>query len=105
MALLRQFKEKSKEQGPEERIAYWFSTVPWNIPAGDTPTTPVVVLKLNGVDVSADHLVGLPTIVANIFTTPIVELLERGNRYRLECKWTYSGNTLEAFGDLPVSEE
>ena len=32
-------------------------------------------------------------------------LWHMGNRYRLECKWTYSGNTLEAFGDLPVSEE
>lgn len=40
------------------------------------------------------------TIVGRGITTPLVQSLTAGSQYRLEIKWTDSGNTLEAYLDI-----
>lgn len=99
----RRFKESPMEQGSDEKIARRLDTQPW----GGNPEAPVTaVLKLNGVDVSADHLDGSAVIEDThyIVTSHAYDLV-KGTKYRLEVSWIYAGNTVEAFGDLVCSEE
>lgn len=92
----REFQESPFAQGVDESIAYTL-TVPssW----GSSPTSPSVVIKdPDGVDVSATCLSGSASVLGSVITTPKVKSLIAGNVYRLEVKWTDSGNTLEAYG-------
>jgi hypothetical protein len=91
------FKESPLYQGVDEQIAYRLLTTPW----GSTPSGAAVVLKdHNNVDVSASCLSGLPSTSGNYITTPIVQNLTAGNKYRLEIKFTISGNVAEAWGEI-----
>lgn len=99
MANVREFKDSPWVQGPDEKIAYKVDTANW--PGTGSPSAPVVKLyDESGNDLSAAHLSGVPSIVGTEITTPLVQLLVEGKKYRLEVKWDRSGNTLEAFGGI-----
>jgi hypothetical protein len=91
---IRIFKEQSKHQGKDEKIAYKIDTTPW----GGSPSKGMSHIVCGGVGVCADHLEGEPQSEGNVITTPLVVGLVPGNRYRLEVKWTCQSNTLEAYG-------
>jgi len=99
MSNLREFSNSPVVQGPDEKIAYKLDTANW--PGSGNPTNAIVKLfdDANS-DVSATKLSGAASILGTEITTPLVQLLEDGEGYRLEVKWDRSGNTLEAFGGI-----
>jgi hypothetical protein len=82
-------------QGEDEEIAYLLTTTPW----GSTPGTIVVKLYEGNdrTDVSATCLSGAASALADVITTPVVKSLTAGLQYRLEIKFTCSGNIFEAY--------
>lgn len=100
MATKREFQESPIYQGEDEQIAYVLDTTPW----GGSPSSPSVVLKDGDTDVSSVNLSGSPSVSDDDITTPAVISLTAGRRYRLEIKFTISGNVFEAYGDI-IGEE
>ena len=92
---IRETKESPVVQGVDERIAYTLTTTPW----GSSPGTLSCALKtLPGlVDVSAAKLTGSTTASGDVITSPVVFGLASGQQYRLEFKFTISGNVFEAY--------
>lgn len=92
---IRETKESPLTQGIDERIAYTLTTTPW----GSSPSSVSCALKtLPGlVDVSAAKLSGSASATGDVITSPIVFGLASGQQYRLEWKFTISGNVLEAY--------
>ncbi len=92
---LREFIESPIVQGAEEEIAYYFSTTPW----GSNPTSiSAKIYDKDGVDKSSTCLSGSPSVLNNVITTPMVKALTAEKIYRLEVKFTISGNIFEVFG-------
>jgi hypothetical protein len=101
MLVDRKIIESPLTQGVDEQIAYVLDTTPW----GGTPTSPSVVAKdSNGTDQSGTVLSGSATVSGDDITSPSVQSLTDGEHYRIEWKFTISGNVLEAWMDL-VAEQ
>jgi hypothetical protein len=98
----RKFKESPLKMGEDEIIAFALTVPPtW----GSSPASPTNVLKNEaGTDVSSSNLEGDPSVSGSVITTSKVKSLTDGQRYRLEVKWTDTGNTLEAFAWI-IAEE
>jgi hypothetical protein len=81
-------------QGQDEEIAYGILTTEW----GSNPTSVSVKLyDTDGTDVSSTSLSGSASVSGDTITTPVVKLLTAGEKYRLEVKFTCSGNVFEPF--------
>ena len=97
----RRIQESPLYQGEDEQIAYTLTTTPW----GSDPTGEAVVLKdIDGEDVSETHLTGSPSVDGDVITTPTVHSLVAGQRYRLEIKFTVSGNVMETYATIIAQE-
>lgn len=100
----REVKEGKLLQGVDERIAYTLTTTPW----GSSPGTIVVTLwdMTSGtpVDKSATMLFGTASAVGDVIATPLVIGLTSGNLYRLEIKFTCSGNVFEAYAEIQAEQ-
>jgi hypothetical protein len=84
-------------QGVDERIAYRLTTTPW----GSSPSSPSVVIKnAAGTDVTATYTTGSASAAGDVITTPTIHGLVANTWYRLEIKFTISGNVLEAWSEL-----
>jgi hypothetical protein len=93
----REIVESPFKQGPEEEIHYTHTTTPW----GSNPSgVSVKIYDSNGVDQSATLLSGSASVVGDVITTPAVIGLTLGQKYRLEIKYTCSGNVFEAYGTI-----
>lgn len=91
----REVKESPLHQGEDEVIAYKFSTTPWD---SSSPASPSAVIKdADGTDVTSTNMSGSASVASTDITTPSVTGLTAGAKYRVEVKWTDSGNTLETF--------
>lgn len=82
-------------QGTDEAIAYNVTTTPW----GSSPTSIAVkAYELPGLtDVSATVLAGSASATGDVITLPILSALTAGITYRVEVKFTCSGNIFEAY--------
>lgn len=81
-------------QGVDEQIAYTLTTTPW----GSSPSNPAVVVKNSaGADVTASVTAGSGSVSGDVITTPIIKSLTAGEWYRVEVKFTISGNIPEAW--------
>lgn len=95
-----QFLEGAVQQRPGERIRYTVDTGPY----GGTPTAVSVTIydvtastESSGSNVSDSTLSGSASIAADVITTPIVEDIEGGKRYRMAVQFTAGGNTYAPF--------
>lgn len=97
MAVSREVKESPLRQGADEQIAYTLTTTPW----GSTPSAVAVAaydITTNArTDVTTTVLSGSASVASDIITTPVVKSLTAGSVYRVEVKFTCSGNIFEAF--------
>ena len=98
----RQVKESPITQGEDEQIAYTLTTTPW----GSTPSSVSVVIKtVPGLtDTSATNLTGSASVASDVITTPVIKSLVAGQQYRLEIKFTSSGNVFEAWAIINGEE-
>ena len=93
----RCIKESPIHQGEDEQIAYALTTTPW----GSSPSSPVVTIKdADGEDVTSTYASGSASVSGDVITTPTILDLVDGAQYRLEIKFTVSGNVEEAWSDL-----
>ena len=93
----RCIKESPIYQGEDEQIAYTLTTTPW----GSSPSSPVVTVKnAAGEDKTSDFTDGNASASGDVITTPTILDLVDGAQYRLEIKFTVSGNVEETWGDL-----
>lgn len=96
----REFIESPMPQGRNEALAYRLTSTPWAV----SPTSPAVAIYSHDpdtdtyTDVSSTKLVGSPSISGDVITTPLVYALTPGTKYRVEVRFTVSGNTFEPFG-------
>ena len=87
-----------EQQRPDERVAYQVT-----IDASyASPATPVCALwditdTTAVVDVTATKLSGSPSIVGQVFTSPLVIALVAAHTYRLEFQFVSGGNTFEPY--------
>lgn len=94
----RRIVESPLYQGENEEIPYALDTTNWG-----TPTNVIVVVKDSlGNDVTSAVTTGSATISGATITLPIIRNLRRGEKYRLEVKFTLSGTStiLEPWADL-----
>ena len=93
--------EGEQWQGEDEQIAYSITTTPW----GSSPSNVAVVVKDESAafaDVTSTVMpAGSASVNGDVITLPILKSLTRGHRYRVEVKFTVSGNVMEAI--LPVN--
>ena len=87
--------ESPKYQGVDEQIAYTLTTTPW----GSSPTSVSVAIKQLPAltDTSATNLSGSAGVAGDVITMPLVKSLVADTQYRLEIKFTCSGNIFEAW--------
>jgi len=94
---IREVANSPLPQGEDESIAYTLDTEPWG---GYSSGAAVVIKDADGTDVSSTNLSGSLSESGGVITTPLVTGLTKGEIYRLEIAWVYSGNTFEAFCTL-----
>lgn len=99
----RAIKESPLSQGEDEIITYTLDTTPW----GNSPTSvAVVVFDVTGAvatsgwtDVTTTVMpVNSPSVVGNVITLSPLKLLTDGHIYRIEIRFTCSGNQFETYG-------
>lgn len=83
-------------QGADESIAYTLTTTPWGSSPGSVSVKAYNVTA-GGTDVTATVLSGSASVASNVITLPTLASLTAGNLYRLEIKFTCSGNIFEAY--------
>ena len=102
MTLKREVKEGLQTQGVEEEIAYTLTTTPW----GSSPTSisaKVFSVPSNGVDTdftdtTTDNFpTNSPTSSGDVITLSPLKTLVINTLYRVEVKFTCSGNVFEAY--------
>lgn len=97
MPVRREVKESPLYQGVDEEIAYTLTTTPW----GSSPSS--VAVKIYDVtnnaytDSSTDLLSGSASATGDVITLPIISGLTAEHKYRVEVKFTCSGNVFEAY--------
>lgn len=91
--------EDVQKQGVDEEIVYTITTTPW----GSSPTSPSAVVK----DLSDDSDVtstvmpaGSASAAGDVITLPVLKALTDGSRYRVEIKFSVSGNILECWFEV-----
>ena len=90
----REVRESPITQGKDEQVAYTLTTTPW----GSTPTSiAVTIANSAGTDTSSTNLSGSASAVGDVITTPKVISLTSGEVYRMEIKFTCSGNIFEPY--------
>jgi hypothetical protein len=102
MAINREIKESPLHQGADETIAYTLTTTPWGSSPGSLAVKLYSVNLTTGAltDVSSTKLSGSASAVGDVITTPAVTALAAGTTYRLEIKFTCSGNIFEAWASV-----
>lgn len=98
----RQVKQGRQFQGVDEKIAYTLTTTPW----GGTP----VVAAFKAFDVTGPRQyddvtatvfpTGTTSVTGDVITLPLLQALTVYHVYRVEVRWTYGGNTLEAWFEI-----
>ena len=93
---VRRIEQSPIYQGEDEEIYYTVDTSTW----GGSPSSVSVVVKQNGDDVSETLLTGSASVNGDVITLPKIADLVDGTHYRLEVKFTSSGNIIEAWAEL-----
>lgn len=102
MSVKREIKESPIKQGVDEIIAYTLTTTPW----GSSPSSVAVVVK----DVTKGETLtdvtntvmptNSPSVSGDVITLSPLKLLTVDHKYRVEVKFTCSGNVFEAFAHV-----
>lgn len=97
MTIRREIKESPMPQGVDEEISYQLTTTPW----GSTPSSiSVTVYNITSgkTDVTSTVMpTNSPSPSGDVITLSKLKLLDAGNTYRVEIRFTCSGNVFETF--------
>lgn len=93
----RCIKDSPIYQGEDEQLVYTLTTTPW----GSSPSSPAVTIKdAAGTAVTANFTSGSASISGDVITLPTILNLIADIEYRLEVRFTISGNVEEAWSEL-----
>ena len=93
-------------QGVDEIIAYTLTTTPW----GSSPSSVSVAVKDVTAGAAATDVTNTvmptnsPTVSGDVITLSPLKLLTDSHKYRVEVKFTCSGNVLEARAHILAEE-
>ena len=99
MAVIREVIESPLKQGADETIIYKITTTPW----ASTPTSPSAAIYSydaaagSYTDVTSARMTGSVSVTSDVITLPSISGLTAGTNYRVEVKFTVSGNTWEPY--------
>ena len=97
MATAREIKEGIQYQGADENIVYTLTTTNW----GSSPSSPSAkIFEMDGdtlTDVTTTKMTGAASEAGDVITLPAIALLSADTKYRVEVKFTISGNVFEAY--------
>ena len=98
MSSTREIVESPQEQGADEEIVYTLTTTPY----GSSPTSQsVTVYDITSgayTDVTSTVMpVNSPSVSGDVITLSPLKLLTVGKSYRVEVKFTCSGNVFEPY--------
>jgi hypothetical protein len=96
MAVSREVKESPLRQGVDEEIAYKLTTTPWGSSPGTVSVAAYDVTTTRTL-VTSTVLSGSASVSGDVITTPVVKSLTADSVYRIEIKFTCSGNVFETF--------
>lgn len=99
MTAKREIKEGLQFQGVDETIVYTLTTTPWGSSPG-TLSAKVYSIASSGTrtDVTATVMPsGSPSAVGDVISLPALTALTNGVLYRVEVKFTCSGNVFEPY--------
>lgn len=96
MSEIREVAEGLQVQGEDERIAYTLDVSNY----GSSPTSVSVVVKRGGEDVTSTVTTGSSSVAGNVITLPVIHSLVPDAIYRVEVKFTVSGNVLEPYFNI-----
>jgi hypothetical protein len=100
MSNVREIKEGLQYQGEDETIVYTLTTTPWSSSPTTTSAKIYDVVGDTLTDRSSTLMTGSTSVVGDVITLPSIKGLTAGTLYRVEVKWTTSGNIFEAFAEL-----
>ena len=99
MTVKREVKEGIQLQGADETITYKITSTPW----GATPTSLDAKIYSYDIDtaayseVTSSNMTGTASASSDVITLPSIHSLTAGTRYRVEVKFTSSGNVFEPY--------
>jgi len=98
MTVRREIVESPMEQGKDESISYTLTTTPW----GSSPSTiSCLVFDITDgayTDVTSTVMpTNSPSAVGDVITLSPLKLLTADHQYRVEVKFTCSGNVFEPY--------
>lgn len=96
MAVSREVRESPVEQGADEQIAYRLTTTPWGSSPGSVAVAAYDITENARTDVSSTVLSGSASVNGDVITLPVLKSLTAEHVYRVEIKFTCSGNVFEA---------
>jgi hypothetical protein len=99
MTAKREIKEGQQPQGVDESIIYTLTTTPWGSSPG-TISVKVYSIASSGARTDVTSTVmptGSASAVGDVITLPAMTALTAGTLYRVEVKFTCSGNVFEAY--------
>jgi hypothetical protein len=97
---IREVVEGAQSQGEDEQIAWAIDVSNW----GSSPTAVAAIVKDmddSYADVTSTVMpINSPSVATDTITLSPLKLLTRGNTYRVEVKFTISGNVVECYFDV-----
>lgn len=96
--------EGIQSQGVDESIAYTITTTNWGSSPSSVAVAAYKVLANSLETVTSTVLSGSASVTGDIITLPKLQTLTAGYRYRLEVKFTCSGNIFECFVNVDAEE-
>jgi hypothetical protein len=106
MTAAREIREGLQYQGSDESIVYTLTTTPWGASPG-TLVAKVYSISTAGAKTDVTLTVmpaGSPSAVGDVISLPPLTALTAGTLYRVEVKFTCSGNIFEAFAYVEAEE-
>ena len=96
----REIAQGKQWQGVDEEIPYTLTTTKWGSSPSSVSVKAYTVQGETFTDVSSTVLSGSPSVNGDIITLPVLKSLVEGVEYRIEMKFTCSGNVFESWATV-----
>jgi len=93
----REIIEGTQVQGSDESIVYTLTTTPWGSSPSSESAKIYSVVGDTITDVTSTNMTGSASAANDVITLPAIHSLAAGTLYRVEVKFTCSGNVFEAY--------
>lgn len=96
-SISREIIEGVQLQGEDESIVYTLTTTPWGSSPSSESAKIYSIVGDTITDTTTTNMTGSASAANDVITLPAIHSLSAGTLYRVEVKFTCSGNTFEAY--------